>query len=158
MLRILHHTKQRSFIVHSYVTVRSFSSNESGGLFSSLKNKIIPSQEDQYKKQITTMAEAPSWTISHFHKQIKESTGGWRSMIPGVSNAQTIKQMNAIQKLLQATMDVLGSSAGVNELKEMTKKEKVRYNDGLCIVMLYGSIGIYIYMYIYVYICIYIDI
>lgn len=73
------------------------------------------------------MAEAPSWTISRFHKQIKDSSGGWRSMIPGASSTQTVKQMNAMQKLLKATMDVLGESAGVHELKEMTKKEKVSY-------------------------------
>lgn len=72
------------------------------------------------------MAEAPSWTVSHFHSQIKESTGGWRSMIPGLSSTQTVVQMNAMKKLLEATMDVLGENAGVNQLKEMTKKEKVR--------------------------------
>ena len=126
MLRIIYSTKPRSSILTTSGS-RYFSSNEGGGLFSSLKNKIIPSQEDQYKKQITAMAEAPSWTISRFHKQIKDSSGGWRSMIPGASSTQTVKQMNAMQKLLKATMDVLGESAGVHELKEMTKKEKVSY-------------------------------
>lgn len=126
MLRIIYKTKQQTSSIFTASSIRSFSSNEGGGLFSSLKNKIIPSQEDQYKQQITTMAEAPTWTISHFHKQIKDSTGGWRSMIPGASSTQTVKQMNAMKKLLQATMDVLGESAGANELKEMSKKEKLQ--------------------------------
>lgn len=114
----------KSFLLST--TARHLSSYEGGGIFNKLKSKILPSQDDQYKKQITAMAEAPSWTVSHFHSQIKESTGGWRSMIPGLSSTQTVVQMNAMKKLLEATMDVLGENAGVNQLKEMTKKEKVR--------------------------------
>jgi len=72
------------------------------------------------------MANAESWTLLHFNDQIKEATGGWRSMIPGMGRVDAIKKMRETQKLLEAAMDIVGSDAGAKELKEIGKKEKLK--------------------------------
>ena len=72
------------------------------------------------------MANAESWTLSNFHDQLKEASGGWKSKLPGIGNTDAVKQTKAMQQLLTATMEVMGDDADANVLKEAGRKEKVR--------------------------------
>lgn len=122
--------KKANFNAISYETYRSFSS-ESDGFFSRIKNTITgkggkSAQDDQYSKQISDMANSERWTLSNFHKQVKDSSGGWKAKLPGMGSTETVKQMKAMQALLEAAMDVAGDNASAAELKELGKKEKVR--------------------------------
>ena len=74
------------------------------------------------------MASAKSWTLQHFHGQIKASGGGWKSKIPGMGGLDAVKQMKEMQTLLEAAMEVVGSGAGALELKDLGKIEKVSVN------------------------------
>ena len=111
--------------------LRSFSSEE-GGFFSRIKKSLTGGassrQDDAYAKQIFDMAHAESWNLSNFHQQIKASSGGWKAKLPGMSSTDAVKQMKAMQQLLEATMAVAGDNAGAPELKNMGKKEKVSYS------------------------------
>jgi len=124
-------------------SLRSFSS-ESGGFFSRIKNTITgggssssKGKEDQYAKQISDMAHSKTWNLSKFHAQVKDSAGGWKAKIPGMSGTDAVKQMKAMQQLLEATMEIAGSNAGAPELKELGKKEKVSYKTDAFILSLY---------------------
>lgn len=109
-------------------------SSESASFISRLKNKITgnsstpsnPNYDERYAKQISKMAHAEKWTIQQFHDQIKETTGGWRSKIPGLGDMDAMKQMNATQSILEATIDVLGNDSSAVDLKEMSKKQKLQ--------------------------------
>ena len=130
MLRIVQvPVKKANFKTISYEMYRSFSS-ESDGFFSRIKNTITgkggkSAQDDQYAKQISDMANSESWTLSNFHKQVKDSSGGWKAKLPGMGSTDTVKQMKAMQALLEAAMAVAGDNASAAELKELGKKEKV---------------------------------
>ena len=56
----------------------------------------------------------------------RDSSGGWKAKLPGMGSTETVKQMKAMQALLEAAMDVAGDNASASELKELGKKEKVR--------------------------------
>lgn len=71
------------------------------------------------------MANAQLWTLSNFHEQIKSASGGWKAKLPGMGNTDAVKQMKAVQQLLEATMEVAGNNATAKELKELGRKEKV---------------------------------
>lgn len=127
MLRTTTSTVRLTSRTNAAFSLRSFSSEE-GGFFSRIKNTITGGgapKEDQYAKQISDMAHSKSWTLSKFHDQVKESAGGWKAKIPGMSGTDAVKQMKAMQQLLEAVMEVAGSNAGAPELKELGKKEKV---------------------------------
>jgi hypothetical protein len=121
--------------------IRSFSSEaSSGGIISRIKNTFgvggggsSSSQDDAYAKQISQMANAESWSLTNFHQQIIESSGGWKAKIPGMGSTDAVKQMKAMQQLLEATMEVAGSDACSKDLKELGKKEKVGFTK-VCIV------------------------
>lgn len=124
---------------HQIIAARSFSSDPSSneGFFSRIKNTLTgkvgsssPSsssqtQSDQYANQISDMAKSPFWTLTNFHQQIKEASGGWKTKLPGMGNTDAVRQMKALQQLLEATMEVAGVNSGAKELKELGKKEKV---------------------------------
>jgi hypothetical protein len=128
--------------VNNQIIARCFSSDSTSneGFFSRLKNTLtgkavgsptsssssLQRQKDQYAKQISDMANTQSWTLTNFHNQIKEASGGWRTKLPGMGSTDAVKQMKAMQQLLEATMEVVGYHASVKELKELGKKEKVR--------------------------------
>lgn len=138
MLRIsAQRFRLRGDIFRGSPVLRTFSSNPDEGIFSRIKNTIgggssTPSaakQDAKYAEQISQMANAESWTLFHFNNQIKEATGGWRSMIPGMGSVDAVKKMKETQQLLEAAMDIVGSDAGAKELKEIGRKEKVSKND-----------------------------
>ena len=71
------------------------------------------------------MSKAESWTLSHFSDQMKALSGGWKAKLPFLNNTDHVKQMKKMQSLVDATVEVLGSQAGANELNDIGKKEKV---------------------------------
>jgi hypothetical protein len=131
MLRSTAATLKQTTKTNSANALRSFSS-ETGGFFSRIKNSLTggsssssKNQNDAYAKQIFEMAHSESWNLSSFHQQIKDSSGGWKAKLPGMSSTDAVKQMKAMQELLEATMSVAGDNAGAPELKKIGKKEKV---------------------------------
>ena len=106
---------------------RHLSSETSGGLFSRIKDSFggSSSQDDAYAKQISQMANSESWSLTDFQEQIKESSGGWKSKLPGMGSTDAVKQMKEMQKLIDATIEIAGKDAGASELKNLGKKEKV---------------------------------
>mmetsp|Transcript_13002 Transcript_13002/g.24427 ORF Transcript_13002/g.24427 Transcript_13002/m.24427 type:complete len:216 (-) Transcript_13002:49-696(-) len=122
------------------IVFRSFSSNppSNESFFSRIKKTLTGSggssspssspqtQNDEYAKQITEMANAELWTLSNFHQQIKSASGGWKAKLPGMGNTDAVKAMKSMQQLLEATMEVAGNSASAKELKELGRKEKLQ--------------------------------
>ena len=95
-----------------------------GGLFSRLKDKVTPSKEDTYKKQMQEMAQKEVWTLGDFNEQIQSSMD-WKSKLPGLGNNAVVQQMKSMGKLLDAAIEVMGRDSGSLELNAMDKKEKV---------------------------------
>lgn len=125
-------TKTARIAARQMNVARHFSSEEaSPGFFSRIKNTLgrgsSSSQDEAYAKQISQMAHADSWTLSSFHQQILESSGGWKSKLPGMGSTDAVKQMKSMQELLEATMEVSGNDACAADLKGLGKKEKVSY-------------------------------
>ena len=126
-------TRKLTATVSQQYSFRCLSSEASSeGFFSRVKNAVTgsssssSSQDGQYAKQIAQMANAESWTLSNFHDQLKEASGGWKSKLPGIGKTDAVKQTKAMQQLLTATMEVMGDDADANVLKEAGRKEKVR--------------------------------
>lgn len=125
-------TKTARIAARQMNVARHFSSEgASSGFFSRIKNTLgrgsSSSQDEAYAKQISQMAHADSWTLSSFHQQILESSGGWKSKLPGMGSTDAVKQMKSMQELLEATMEVSGSDSCAADLKGLGKKEKVSY-------------------------------
>jgi len=73
------------------------------------------------------MAKSETWTLNDFAIQIKASSGGWKTKLPFLSDTDQVKQMKRLVDLIEATMEVIGNDAGANDLKELVKKDKVRF-------------------------------
>ena len=99
-------------------------SSGGGGLFSRLKDKVIPSKDNIYKNQMEKMAQTEYWTLADFNDQIQSSMD-WKSKLPGIGDKATVQQMKSMGKLLDAAIEVMGRDSGSLELNAMDKKEKV---------------------------------
>jgi len=106
------------------------------GFFSRWQSKFSSPKEKKnehdalYEEQFQEMAKESEWTLNHVSQQIsksiKASTSGWRSMIPGMSNVGALKQLKDEQKLVNAAIVVLGNNVGLERVKNMDRKEKLK--------------------------------
>eukprot|EP00551_Chaetoceros_affinis_P007039 CAMPEP_0203662946 /NCGR_PEP_ID=MMETSP0090-20130426/735_1 /ASSEMBLY_ACC=CAM_ASM_001088 /TAXON_ID=426623 /ORGANISM="Chaetoceros affinis, Strain CCMP159" /LENGTH=224 /DNA_ID=CAMNT_0050525799 /DNA_START=12 /DNA_END=686 /DNA_ORIENTATION=+ len=116
----------------SLSSIKSFSSNASslpsgssggGSLFSRLTGSS--SDEEKYAEQLYEMARAETWTLSHFSKNLKSMSGGWKTKVPFLSGTEQVQQVKKMEALVDAAIAVVGGNAGANELKDIRKKEKL---------------------------------
>lgn len=103
-----------------------FFSKLTGSSKDSSSSAAAPS--DDYGKQIYNMSRCESWTLNDFSNQMKAMSGGWKAKLPFLSGTDQVKQMKKMQALVDATMEVVGTDANASQLKEIGKKEKVRFN------------------------------
>ena len=82
---------------------------------------------DQYAKQLYNLSRAGSWTLGSFSQHMKDSSGGWKAKLPFLNQSDQVKYMKRMQELVDAMIEVVGSDADSNKLKDIGKKEKVSY-------------------------------
>jgi hypothetical protein len=135
-------TQTRTLLTHNGIRSLSTEAPSSGGILNRIKNtfgssnsdsipgsgsKSKPSAQDEaYAKQISQMAHSEKWSLANFHQQVVDSSGGWKAKLPGMGNTDAVKQMKAMQQLLEAAMEVAGRDAGANELNDLGKKGKLK--------------------------------
>jgi hypothetical protein len=153
-------TQTRTLLTHNGIRSLSTEAPSSGGILNRIKNtfgssnsdsipgsgsKSKPSAQDEaYAKQISQMAHSEKWSLANFHQQVVDSSGGWKAKLPGMGNTDAVKQMKAMQQLLEAAMEVAGRDAGANELNDLGKKGKVSILKSMWVGWLLGRMFLHI--------------
>jgi len=95
------------------------------GMESKSKSQV---QNDLYASQMAQMAQTPTLTLLHYLDQINEGlgSGGWKSYVPFLKSSDAMKEIQKTKEIVEATTSIMGQDVGIDELREMDKKEKLK--------------------------------
>lgn len=80
------------------------------------------------------MANAERWTLNDFNDELKETLGGWRSKLPGVSGLSQMKMAKQTQGIVESIMSEVGPEATADDLQNLSRHEKVSTSSfGACV-------------------------
>jgi signal recognition particle GTPase len=87
------------------------------------------SQQEKFAKSMEKMANAEKWTLNDFNEELKETLGGWRSKLPGVSGLSQTKMAKQTQEIVESIMSQVGPGATAEDLQNLSRHEKVRVRE-----------------------------
>ena len=120
-------------VLRSPMVVRTLST-ESGGFFSSVKNKITGKFEENqqekaaemYREQVVSMIQMEEFTLGDFRAQVSAAASeggvtGWKSYMPGVGDQPMVKEM----KKQIAIFDAMSEDELAGKV-DLGRREKLR--------------------------------
>ena len=106
-----------------------FSSESSPGIMGKIRDtwddRNKKSQQEKFAKSMEKMANAEKWTLNDFNDELKETLGGWRSKLPGVSGLSQTKMAKQTQEIVESIMSQVGPGATAEDLQNLSRHEKV---------------------------------
>lgn len=82
-------------------------------------------EQEKFEEKTIHMASLQKWTLGEMHQEMVDSLD-WKSKIPGISGTKEVKDAKAVQKLVEALMEVVGKDASDEDLAKLKKVEKLR--------------------------------
>lgn len=82
-------------------------------------------QEKKFAQSMEKMANTERWTLRDFNDELKETLGGWRSKLPGVSGLSQTKMAKQTQQIIESIMSEVGPDATAQDLQNLGRHEKV---------------------------------
>lgn len=118
---------------HLIMSSRCFSSESSSGIMGKIRetwdDRNKKSQQEKFAKSMEKMANAEKWTLNDFNEELKETLGGWRSKLPGVSGLSQTKMAKQTQEIVESIMSQVGPGATAEDLQNLSRHEKVRVRE-----------------------------
>lgn len=83
---------------------------------------------DQFAKQIEKMGSFNKFTLVEFSSEINDAlgTGEWKAKVPGLRSMDAVKKAQELKQVLNAIESELGKEATTDDLKNLTRKQKLK--------------------------------